>query len=100
MIEEIWVPVTGYEKYYEVSSLCRVRSLRGTPKILNLRQDYKVSLHDRYHRRKHVRSYKLAAQEFLTNPDNLPNIKRVDNNVYSMKWIRNQNACKKLATVN
>lgn len=87
--EEIWTEVTGYEGLYEVSSLSRVRSFRGTPKFLRpAKKDNSVELYNKYRKGKRFYVYRLAAREFLPNPDNLPHVKRVDNNVYNMKWYK------------
>lgn len=94
--QEIWRPVVGYEGWYEVSTLGRVRSLSRTilcnnryeafykGKILsptpNVRWRYMTLYLCKDGVRKRVRVHRLVAMAFLPNPDNLPEVNHKDAN--------------------
>lgn len=106
MDKEIWKDVVGFEEYYQVSNLGRVKSLArstnykniGTawrkerirkPKLSNTGY-YEVALakeHKTYYKRVH----RLVAEAFIPNPDNLPYINHIneiktDNRVENLEW--------------
>lgn len=103
--EEIWRPVVGYEGYYEVSNLGRVRSLdrevyaghgatmikKGRVLAQTNNHKYKnVHLSIDGHARKPT-VHRLVAEAFLENPDNLPMVNHKDenphnNNVNNLEW--------------
>jgi len=105
---EIWKDVVGYEGYYQVSNLGRVRSLDrilDKPNILTggqtvrkgkiisqrLKTGYmyvNLCAHDR---RKGHRVHRLVAKAFLPNPESKPQINhkngnKKDNRVYNLEW--------------
>ena len=103
---EEWRNIKGYEGYYQVSNLGRVKSLNynktGKEGIMKshdngygylevqLSKDGKV---------KHCRVNRLVAQAFLPNPDNLPEVNHKDedktnNCVENLEW------CSKLYNIN
>lgn len=106
MDEEIWKDVEGYEGYYQVSSLGRVRSVdreivysngkvhlfKG--RILIARQDkdgYLSVILSKNNKIKGYRVHRLVAQAFIPNPDNLPCVNHKDetpfhNNVDNLEW--------------
>ena len=104
-MNEIWKPIKGYEGFYEVSDLGRVRSLprmltdskgRRHPvpmKMLKMhdRKGYdSVTLQDMG--RKAIMSvHRLVAMAFIPNPDNLPAVNHRDenprnNHVDNLEW--------------
>jgi len=92
---EIWKPVNGYEKYYQVSSLGRVRSLdriRNCPNYISSHIKGKIlkpvitpAGYDRVtlsvnNNKKQKYIHRLMAIEFIPNPDNYPQINHKDGN--------------------
>lgn len=92
---EIWKPVVGYEKYYEVSNLGRVRSHK-TEKILKpntTRLGYQsVELFgDVGTGSKRLLIHRLVGMAFIPNPMEYPQINHKDenpsnNNVENLEW--------------
>lgn len=94
MEQEIWKDVLGYEGYYQVSSLGRVRSLprwvkatfgsmqyRPGKVLKNKRsRGYNAVCLTKDNMGKYVRVGRLVAQTFLPNPDNLPQVNHKDCN--------------------
>lgn len=95
MKEEIWKDIKGYEGYYQVSNLGNVRSVdrivtysdgikclhKG--KILKLKKDrygYLNSYLCKNSKVKTITIHRLVAENFLPNPNNLPEINHKDEN--------------------
>lgn len=106
---EIWKKVPGYEAFYEVSSLGRVRSfprimrkMEGLEmkefvyqgRVLKPARDRKGYLSVRLYgsgRRMDVKVHRLVAMAFIPNPSNLPQINHKDedkgnNSVQNLEW--------------
>lgn len=92
MEKEIWKDIPGFEEY-QVSSLGRVRSLKGTIRVLSQSKSSRycqVTLFregERHYRKIH----RLVAEAFIPNPDNLPcvnhkNEDKTDNRVENLEW--------------
>ena len=105
-MNEEWRPIGGYEGLYEVSNLGRVRSVdryvksKGESywlrkgKMLSPAKDkngyLKVNLYCNG-KCKTINVHRLVAQEFIPNPDNLPQINHKDedktnNRVDNLEW--------------
>ena len=107
-MEEIWKPVIGYEGLYEVSNLGRVRSIDRLVKYSNgqihLHKGRMLSpglVHKLGYLQvalcnngkiKHKMVYRLIAEAFLPNPDNLPQVNHKDENPFN-KCVENLEWC-------
>ena len=101
-MEEIWKSIIGYEGYYEVSSLGRVRSLPRNKgqrmyggKILKLvdrgNKYLCVSLSVGNKKSPIISVHKLVALAFIENPNHLPQVNHIDGNkqnnrVENLEW--------------
>jgi hypothetical protein len=100
MINEIWLPIIGYENCYKISNQGQVKSLsrsirRTTPeKILKLQFNTKgyqmVTLYNETGRKQHA-IQRLVAKAFIPNPENKPQVNHIDgdktnNSVDNLEW--------------
>lgn len=91
-INEIWVPVQGYEDRYLVSNIGEIKSIKHN-KVLKkeLRRNYwSVQLFNGKNY-KHFSIHRLVGLNFIPNPNNLPYINHKDenklnNNVDNLEW--------------
>lgn len=99
--EEIWRPVVGYEEFYEVSSIGKVRSLRDNTRIVDetnriMKQKFdnkgylRVNLHKNGKSKSEIVS-RLVAKAFIENPNGLKEVGhdndiKTDNRVGNLYW--------------
>ena len=92
--KEIWKDIKGYEGYYQVSNLGKVRSLdrfingnnckrlkKGKilkPFVNN--RGYELVILSLRQKTKHFQIHRLVAETFIPNPDNLPCVNHKDEN--------------------
>lgn len=92
--EEIWKPIKGYEEFYAVSNLGKVKSLKyGKEKILKPRKvkGYLYVALCKDGKVKNFRVHRLVAEAFIPNPMGLPEINHKDevknnNCVENLEW--------------
>jgi len=100
-MREIWKDIPGYEGYYQVSNLGRVKSLkRKTGNKRNnediilktyLRASYLFVRLRKDNKYKNYLVHRLVASAFIPNPDNLPQVNHIDENkinniVNNLEW--------------
>jgi hypothetical protein len=108
-MNELWLPVRGYEGLYEVSDQGRVRSLdrviahvrsasgmclrRGGIKKQSLdKYGYRLTTVCKEGREKMLKVHRMVAEAFLPNPDNLPTVDHInndkqDNCAVNLRWL-------------
>ena len=96
--KEVWRDVVGYERFYQVSSVGRVRSLNynhtGQSKVLKQRKDkdgYLIVGLNKDGKQKTHKAHRLVAQAFIPNPDNKPQVDHIntiktDNYYKNLRW--------------
>ena len=110
IMHEEWRPIFGYESYYEVSNLGRVRALARTVLCRNqvcsflrtypakllpahaLEHGYMQVTLNKHGKSKAFLVHRLVAQAFLPNPDNKPEVNHKDRNgsnnaVSNLEWV-------------
>jgi hypothetical protein len=103
---EIWLPIKGFEDYYEVSSLGRFRNKdRLLTRSNGIKQFTKSKiLKNNYYSNGYVQlilyvdsvrfnflGHRVVAEHFVNNPENLPivnhlNLKKWDNRISNIEW--------------
>ncbi|MBO5138700.1 MAG: HNH endonuclease [Bacilli bacterium] len=103
---EDWKDIKGYEGYYQISSLGRVKSLTRVvvcknkhkftcrEKILklNTRNGYYVVNFQKEGLKRSFQIHRLVAIHFINNPQNKPQVNHIDgnkknNNVNNLEWV-------------
>lgn len=100
---EQWKTIQGYEGYYEVSNLGRIKSLERytttnhliKEKILKtsiMKNGYEIVRLSKDGIKKTYLVHRLVAQAFISNPENKPHIDHIDTNrlnnkVENLKWV-------------
>ena len=94
-MEEIWKDVVGYEGFYQVSNLGRVKSLQRIHntnhpyiqkerimKLFKNKDGYLMVDFTKDSRKKHFQVHRLVANAFIPNPDNKPEVNHLNEIVY------------------
>ena len=89
-MNEIWIPIKGYEKLYHISNLGEIKSLRKKGKkedkivkpTINPKSKYLQSRLYGNGKMKGTTYHRLVAIHFIPNPFNLPEVNHKDGN----KW--------------
>lgn len=114
--KEIWKPIKGFEGFYEVSNLGRVKSLSRYVTFVKNGKEYTIFRKehikkeqldnkgyvrlmlqiDKVH--KSIAVHRAVAEAFIPNPLNLPQINHKDeiktnNNVSNLEWCTNEYNC-------
>ncbi len=104
-VEEVWKDIEGYDGYYQISNLVRVRSWNGdkkelknrleTPIILahlNQGQGYLAVILAKNKVARQHKIHRLVATYFIPNPNNYEfvnhiNFDRKDNRIENLEWV-------------
>jgi len=103
MVKEIWKDIKGYEGFYQVSNLGKIKSLPRNntikqSKILKngySRKGYCIVNLSKNNKVKSYRVHRLVAQAFIPNPNNYPDVNHKDenklnNSVDNLEWCDSQ----------
>lgn len=95
-MEEIWKDVVGYEGYYKVSNLGRIKSLMSG-KIMShytANNGYEMLRFGKcgHDKKQLVLLHRVVAEAFIPNPDNLPQVGHKDENrshneASNLEWV-------------
>lgn len=93
MIKEQFLPIKGYEGYYSISNLGRLKSDRYN-RIIKPKHHRNGYLLFELHKdgfRKTYTAHRLVALTFIPNPENLPQVNHIDedktnNRVSNLEW--------------
>ncbi|MEH7116087.1 NUMOD4 motif-containing HNH endonuclease [Neobacillus vireti] len=103
MEEEVWKDINGFEGYYQVSNIGRVRSVDRIDSLNRLHKSRLTTIYDNGKGYKRVSLYKesnnyyryvhrLVAEVFIDNPDNKTDVNHIDgdksnNNYTNLSWV-------------
>lgn len=108
---ELWRPVVGYERFYEVSNLGNVRSVTRKVKNVNGTRAINGRVLKKLDRKGYIAydlsmfgktsrkaAHRLVAKAFIENPKNLPVVNHIDedttnNAVDNLEWVDFKSNC-------
>ena len=100
MKKEVWKDIKGYEGFYQVSNMGRIRSLdhetsgkkyKGKILSTNVTVGYPIVRLSKGENKTSERVHRIVAKTFIENPDNLPEVNHLDGNknnncVENLEW--------------
>lgn len=100
---ENWIDIEGYDGYYQVSDLGRVRSIKKNGKIKIIKPElfqgyHRVTLTKHYKQNKYL-VHRLVCKEFNGKPECINsqvdhiNTIRTDNRPSNLRWVSNKENC-------
>jgi hypothetical protein len=94
---EVWMDIVGYEGLYRVSNMGRVFIVKkGVMMTLKNNKGYKYVFLSKNDKKKQCAVYRLVAQHFIPNPNNLPEVNHKwgiiwDNRASELEWMTHGN---------
>ena len=95
-MQEVWLPVVGFEEYYLISNTGRIFSIRSQRELIVKPKhtgymDIELNINGKVY---YKRIHRLVAEAFIPNPENKPYINHKDgnklnNNVTNLEWCTN-----------
>lgn len=95
-MQEVWLPVVGFEEYYLISNTGKIFSIRSQRELIVKPKrtgymDIELNINGKVY---YKRIHRLVAEAFIPNPENKPYINHKDgnklnNNVTNLEWCTN-----------
>ena len=91
-MQEVWMPIKGFERIYDVSNFGNVRNAKGNMlKPFPIHQGYLVVDLCRKGKKTHHRLNRLVAEAFIPNPENKTEVNhkngnKTDNRAENLDW--------------